>query len=213
MFELHFKEWMILQLSASSGERKRRLMENRHAENQFLKDVWWPVAGQFDYLSAEYEIHDFKDGKRFLDYAYIRPPYRVCFEIDGYGPHSRDISRDQFADQLMRQNYLVLDNWIVLRFSYDDIVRKPRQCQQIIYQMFGKLYHINNVSQLSLHQKEILRYMTLIQRPVTSNEISCHLNVGIKRSRKWLRLLLESQHIQSVTSESLRIHKYKLKEH
>ncbi|WP_426901554.1 hypothetical protein [Rossellomorea vietnamensis] len=38
----------------------------------------------FRFLHPEYEINDFKDGKRYLDFAYIRPTMQICFEIDGW---------------------------------------------------------------------------------------------------------------------------------
>ncbi|WP_252183434.1 hypothetical protein [Rossellomorea vietnamensis] len=72
----------------------------------------------FRFLHPEYEINDFKDGKRYLDFAYIRPTMQICFEIDGYGPHLQKISRWQFSDSLERQNQLVIDGWTVIRFSY-----------------------------------------------------------------------------------------------
>ena len=77
-------------------------------------------------------MDDFKDGKRYLDFAYIRPGFRICIEIDGYGPHLKNSSRWQFSDSLERQNQLVIDGWTVLRFSYDQVKEKPRRCQQFV---------------------------------------------------------------------------------
>jgi hypothetical protein len=33
----------------------------------------------------------------------------------------------------------MLDGWTVLRFAFDDIADKPRQCQQMLLQLHGKL--------------------------------------------------------------------------
>ncbi len=135
-----YEKWMEKLRSKSKGERKRRLASNKnHAERLFVKQVWWPAFGHFNSLQAEYEVKDFKEGWSYLDFAYVTEGYKICIEIDGFGPHWRDINRFQFSDYLMRQNHLVIDGWYILRFSYDDIVEKPRVCQQVIQQLIGKL--------------------------------------------------------------------------
>jgi hypothetical protein len=34
-----------------------------------LQQVWWPAVKSFEGLNPEYEVHDFKDGVRYLHYA------------------------------------------------------------------------------------------------------------------------------------------------
>ncbi|MEO3945490.1 DNA-binding response regulator [Gorillibacterium sp. CAU 1737] len=160
--ERMIEEWMELHSRGRSGESLRRLVEGHgHAERAFVQQVWLPAVGHLDHLVPEYEIHDFRDGVRYLDFAYLRPPYRVCLEVDGYGPHSRDLSRWQFADQLTRQNHLILDGWKVLRFSYDEVKERPRRCQQLIHQMLGNWYQDYDRKEtwkaLGLKQREILQ--------------------------------------------------------
>ncbi|CAM3349026.1 DNA-binding response regulator [Paenibacillus lupini] len=210
MFEAQYEEWLKAQFASSSSERKRRLEEERHAEDLFLKNVWWPAVGQFEHLHGEYEASDYKDGQRFLDYAYIREPYKLCIEIDGYGPHCRDADRRQFADSLMRQNHLILDGWIVIRFSYDDVKSKPRQCQQFIQQLFGKLYSLKPDTDLTLEQKEILRYMKLLRKPATPKDISLLLDVSTKYARKLLIEMVEQRHLQPAKVTDHRVRAYRL---
>ncbi|MFX3631586.1 MAG: DNA-binding response regulator [Candidatus Pristimantibacillus sp.] len=210
MFEVYYEEWLHTQLAASVGDRKRRLEDERFAERLFLEQIWWPAIGNFEDLHGEYEVSDFKDGKRFLDYAFIRAPYQVCFEIDGFGPHCRDIDRNKFADGLMRQNHLILDGWIVIRLSYDDVKKKPRQCQQIIHQLFGRLYSLKPNQELTPNHKEILRYMSISQKSVSPNEISTYLHIGIKKARKLLKELVDKQYLVPATSSQQRIRVYKL---
>jgi hypothetical protein len=210
MFEAQYAQWLSVQLSSSGGERKRRLAEERHAEDLFLKKVWWPAVGQLEHLHAEYEVDDYKDGQRFLDYAYLREPYKICIEIDGYGPHFRDADRRQFADNLMRQNHLILDGWVVIRFSYDDIKSKPRQCQQFLQQLFGKLFSLVSNRNLSLQQKEILRYMQLVRKPVTPKDISLLLSVSTKYARKLLIEMDSLNYLQPANATVHRVRAYKL---
>lgn len=113
-------------------------------------------------MHPEYEVSDYRDGSRFIDFAYIRSPYLIGFEVDGYGDHHRHASRRKFGDDRFRQNYLALDRWIIFRFSYDDIRDTPRKCQQFIQQMLGKLYGVSRTSisdlELPANLRELLRW-------------------------------------------------------
>ncbi|SCW78642.1 hypothetical protein SAMN04487970_104725 [Paenibacillus tianmuensis] len=179
-------------------------------EKLFLQEVWWPAVGHFEHLHPEFEVHDFKDGTRYLDFAYLRPPFKVCFEIDGYGPHSRDASRWQFADRLVRQNHLVIDDWKVIRFAYDDIKEKPRRCQQMIQQLMGRWFGDENVPvALTLKEKEIVRLLVHKQRRVTPAEVSQHLGVSVRYARELLQSLLKRQ-VLVPASGTLRVRAYLL---
>lgn len=178
----------------------------------FLESVWWPAVRNFEYLAPEFEVDDFRDGKRFIDFAYLRHSYRIGFEIDGYGPHWRDANRWQFADHLMRQNHLVVDGWKIIRFSYDDLKEKPRHCQQLVHQFLGKWFShpvISEGKRLSPHEKEIVRFALRKQQPLTLSNVSLHLSVCDKYARKLLRGLADSGIVQPV-SGTKRIHAYRL---
>ncbi|WP_240689486.1 hypothetical protein [Ammoniphilus sp. YIM 78166] len=98
-FEEQYARFLSDHQAARKGERLRRLNEGHaSAEKLFLETVWWPLFHHFQYLHPEYEVDDFKDGKRYLDFAYLRQGIKICFEVDGYGPHLKNISRWQFAD-------------------------------------------------------------------------------------------------------------------
>lgn len=55
-----------------------------------------------------------------IDFAW--PRARLAVEVDGYADHS---SWDDFGADRRRQNGLVLAGWTVLRFTWDDVVRRP----------------------------------------------------------------------------------------
>jgi len=138
-FEAAYEEWMREQRRSSTRERLRRLTEiSNYAEKLFLASVWWPSFGRFTNLHAEFQVTDFKDGFRFIDFAYIAEGFKVCIEIDGYGTHGKEANRRRFSDHLLRQNHLVIDGWIALRFPFDDLRENPLACQQILQQLFGR---------------------------------------------------------------------------
>jgi very-short-patch-repair endonuclease len=213
-FEEVYALFMINQLKTRKGEAKRRLKEGHgHAEKLFLELVWWPIFRHFDYLFPEFEVRDFQDGYRYLDFAFIYLSFRVCFEIDGFGPHSRDMNRRQFADQLLRQNHLVLDGWIVFRFSYDDIRDRPRQCQQIILQMMGRWFgDAKDELNLTVHEKEIVRLAKRTIKPITPITVSQHLGICRRNAQKQLHQLVEKQVlIPEQSGNGIRIRAYRLK--
>ncbi|KQX56788.1 DUF559 domain-containing protein [Paenibacillus sp. Root444D2] len=211
LFDACYEKFMQLQLQTRSGESQRRLQDGHgHAEKLFLEQVWWPAVGRFDFLHAEYPISDFKDGDRYLDFAYIRGNHLVCIEIDGYKAHHKDINRWQFADQLTRQNHLILDGWKVLRFAYDEMKEKPRRCQQLILQMMGSWFGEEQADPaLSLEEKEILRIAGQTGEPLLPKTISQRLHISRNHAGKLLRKLVQMELLQPA-SGTTRICSYKL---
>jgi hypothetical protein len=211
-FEVVYQEFLQKHLINRTGENLRRLQQGLgHAEKMFLEHVWWPAFGHFDHLYPEFEIKDFKDGLRYLDFAFLRPPFRACFEIDGYGPHWHDINRGQFADHLMRQNHLILDGWTVIRFSYEDIKDRPRRCQQIVQQWAGRfLGEREEWTELPALEKEILRYTIKQNTPLTSSDVCQLLSIERRYARKLLgrlvdkKFLVEASGVQRV--RTFRLH-------
>ncbi|KRE32557.1 hypothetical protein [Paenibacillus sp. Soil522] len=216
--ERAYREWILkhTELREPTSERRRRLVErDDHSEQLFAIDIWWQVLGSFEYLHPEYEVNDYRDGSRFLDFTYIRPPFRISIEIDGFGTHQKNASRRKFSDDRFRQNQLVLDDWIVVRFSYDDLRERPRQCQQFIQQLLGKFYGLGRTDalylQLSSPARELLRWA---QRRVNGAAFSPKdarklLWVSAPTARKNLSRLLHLKLIEQA-SGGQRIRSYRL---
>lgn len=196
-----------------SGERLRRIREGHgYAEKLFLEQVWWPAIGHFRHLHPEYEVKDYQDGARFIDYAYIRPPYRIAFEIDGYGPHLRDVDRWRFGDHLMRQNQLVLDGWKIFRFSFDDLVRKERRCQQMVLHLMGRWYGEREEAPTLLGRElDIARLAAGSVEPVTPTAVAAYLGIRPENARKWLSRMVANGVLRPASGER-RIRSYVLTE-
>lgn len=210
-FEAYYERFMLQHMEEAGEMRCRRLKDGLgHAEKLFLQQVWWPAVGHFDYLHSEYEVMDFKDGVRYLDFAYIRAPYRVCIEIDGYGPHGRDLSRWQFADNLQRQNHLVLDGWKVLRFAYDELTDKPRRCQQTVQQLLGRWYgDTHTPTELDWKEKEMVRFAIYTGGAFTPSEAGERLGISERSARTILHRLVQDGYLLPA-SGAARIRSYRL---
>lgn len=67
-----------------------------------------------------------------LDYAW--PAARLAVEVDGYEPHA---GLDAFRHDRARQNRLVLLGWTVLRFTADEVRRRPATVAEQIRTVLG----------------------------------------------------------------------------
>jgi hypothetical protein len=211
MVEQSIEKWMEGQLAASKGARTRKLKEGLgHAGKMFLNNVWCPAIGSFEHLFAEYEVRDFKDGIRFIDFAYIRGYLRICIEIDGYGPHCRDMTREQFIDERERQNDLMNDGWKVYRFAFDLVDQNPRRCQKTIHQIMGRWFgELESDLRLSSMEQDVVRLALGAPHPFTRSDVSDRLGVGVRYGRSLIASLVSKQ-VLIPASGKTRIRKYML---
>jgi len=204
-----YEEFIDMHRRMRSGTRLKRLSEGLgHAELTFLQNVWWPIFHHFENLHPEYEIRDYKEGYRYIDFAYIRPNFRIGIEIDGLDSHWRNISKWQFSDHWQRQNSLVIDGWYVLRFTFPDVAEYPRTCQQTIQQLLGN-WQTNAVAtkQLSVAQREIVRLAFRSSHPIKPKDASDLLDISTKHVQSLLHVLVEDRWLQPA-SGNVRITSY-----
>lgn len=212
-FEKAYAEFLHMHYGKRKGERLRRLKEGHgHAEHLFLTQVWWKALGDFKHLHPEFEVKDFRDGTRFIDFAYLRHSLKLAIEIDGYNTHANTISRSQFSDQLVRQNHLVIDGWKILRFSYDDVKNRPRMCEQILLQFLGKYFgeQQEQLVELSYVEKEICRFTFTAGKSISPRDVSNIFQFEAKKSRRILQEMLAKQLLIPVGAGQQRIKRYGL---
>jgi hypothetical protein len=210
-FEIEYQKFIDFHCLRRKGENLQRL-KNGHgfAEKLFLENVWWPAIGHFDHLHPEYEINDYKDGYRYLDFAYIKGYFRLAIEIDGFGPHWRNITKWHFADHCQRQNHLMIDGWGVVRFPYDEVNEHPRLCQQTIQQLIGRFLGSNSSTTITtIIEQQVIRLATQSVRPITPREICKFLHVGPNYAQKLLHELVGKEWLQPA-SGNVRVRSYRL---
>lgn len=175
---------------------------------------WWPLNGNLDFLHAEYEVPNYRDGSFFLDFAYVRPPHLIDWEIDDFATHGKHANRRTFEYERERQNQLLLDGWKVFRIPLDMIRERPRKCQQFVLQVMGKLYGdfgAKTGSELSIIKREIVRLAVGFKRPFAPEEISLPLGISLQYARKMLHELTDEAWL-AAASGSRRIRTYRLGE-
>lgn len=215
MFAARYEEWLKKQKRMLRGEALRRLAEGHaHNEKLFAETVWYPAIGSFEDLYAEYEVRSYRNGFYYMDFAFLRPPYRVCWEVDDFSSHAKNVNRRKHEYNLDRQNELTLDGWIMFCISLDKIRERPRESQQFVLQSMGKLYGLSATEKpdLTLKQREIMRLAHRLQRPFTPAEASICLGTSDRHVRGLLQELIQLELLEPAGGRS-RIRSYRLTEH
>jgi len=188
------------------------------AEVAFLENVLGPLLRYiFDGLRAEYPLKDFRDRERFADFIYTRGGIRLLIEIDGITTHARNLSSDEFEDHLARQNDLVLQGWMILRFSARQVEKQPMMCQRIIAQAIGHWWMtINRVSPArSDDEKWAYREQEMVQLALRNGgyvrvqDLPINFAISTRSARKWLARFTKSGLLEPIKSQSYTV-RYRL---
>lgn len=198
-FDQAFDAWMTQQMEEEKNPRRLELLKKGlgHGTMEFLRFVWFPAIGQFDHLYPEWEVRDFNNGYRYLDLAYLPGAgiAKGAIEIQGYGPHARDLDVRRFKDLCWRHSLLALDGWTLLPVAYLSIVEEPKQCQQLVLSFVGKFITLAVQPNLDWLEAETVRFARRLLRPFSPMELSEHLRISDRHARRVLHKLVQKQHL------------------
>ncbi len=110
-------------------------------ERAFVESIFYPFAGQdgLKYLQVQTPIVEPSGKRRKLDFTLKTNRYSYVIEIDGYTYHAEGalrVSPEYFDDLLVKQNNLILNNYKLIRFSYNQITREPGMCVDTLRRAF-----------------------------------------------------------------------------
>ncbi|WP_145152439.1 transcriptional regulator [Paenibacillus xylanexedens] len=212
-FDEAYEVWMHSLLEKETNPRVLSRIENglEHGTLEFLRSVWFPVMKSFNHLQPEWEVRDFHNGYRYLDLDYL-PGNGVKggIEIQGYGPHARDLDVRRFKDLCWRHCLLTLDDWIFLPIAYLSIKDEPKRCQQLVLSFMGKFIATDVPASLSWIEAETVRYARRIIRPFAPSELAAHLRITDQHARRVLHSLMDQQ-VLNVASGTQRYRTYILR--
>lgn len=210
-FDQALNDWLQKNISEEKNHRRREILKKGlgHGTLEFLRLIWYPIIGNFEHLYPEWEVRDFNNGYRYLDLAYIPGGAKGGIEIQGYGPHARDLDVRRFKDLCWRHSLLALDGWTFLPIAYLSIKDEPKQCQQLILSFIGRFISMEAPSHLSWLEAEVVRFCHRMLRPITPLELAKHLRISDRHTRKILHRLVEQQ-ILVVARGKERARTYKL---
>jgi hypothetical protein len=162
---------------------------------EFLRLIWFPAIGNFDYLYPEWEVRDYNKGYRYLDLAFLPQGVKGDIEIHDYRTHARDLDTRRFKDLCNRQSLLSLDDWVFLTIAYLSIQEEPEHCKQLALSFVGKFLSFDADSRLNFMEAETVRFARRLMRPFTPQELAGHLRVTDRYARMVLHGLVEGQHL------------------
>ncbi|WP_213413694.1 FaeA/PapI family transcriptional regulator [Xylanibacillus composti] len=211
-FEREWNRWMERHIQVRKGERKQRLLnELGHGEMKFLREIWFPVRRSLDRLHPEYEVKDHQGKPRFLDFAYVSEHVKVGFDVQGYGPHGRDVSRWRFADERKRTAFLLGMGWHLCPFAYDDLEGELDQCRFLLQLVMGRFLGTPSPLDKGVwREKEVLRYFMNHPDPARAKDIADAFSVSAQTARRILLQLRNKQWIEpaNASGDKRRIHAY-----
>jgi hypothetical protein len=210
-FDEEYNHWMEQHIEGAESSRRREILRKGLSRGSidFLQHIWFPVIGHFDHLYPEYEIRDFNNGYRYLDFAYMPGNAKGCIEIQDYRSHARDIEVGRFKDLCMKHSLLVLDDWLFLPIAYLSIHDDPGMIKQLVLSFIGKFLANNVSSELHWTEAETLRFARRLLRPFTPSELAHHLSIKENRTRVILRGLIHKKQLE-VASGTIRYRTYQL---
>lgn len=194
IFDQAFGEWINLAIAQEQNHRRRELLEKGlgHGTREFLRSVWFPAVKNFSHLYPEWEVRDYNNGYRYLDLAYMPSgDVKGGIEIQGYGPHARDLDVKRFKDLCWRHSLLSLDDWTFLPIAYLSITEEPKRCQQLVLSFIGKFISTDAPEKLTWLEAETIRYARRLFRPFTPSELATHLRITDQHARRILHKLVE----------------------
>lgn len=211
-FDQQYELWMHTNILNETNPRRLEILHKGlgHGTVEFLRSVWFPTIGNFNDLHPEWEVRDFGNGYRYLDLAYMPGDARGGIEIQGYGPHARDLDVRRFKDLCRRHCLLALDGWTFLPIASPSIVDEPKQCQQLILSFVGRFVASDVPASLSWLEAEAVRFARRLLRPITPLELANHLRVSDRHTRRLLHKLVELQ-ILVIASGQQRARTYELR--
>ena len=89
-------------------------------------------------LQVQYHCVDIYGRHRYIDFAPESPKSKIAIEIDGETYHNPSkVSENKYADDLLKQNSLIYDNWKVYRWIYSQLEKQPEKVKDELITFLG----------------------------------------------------------------------------
>ena len=89
-------------------------------------------------LQIQYPCVDIYGRHRYIDFALESPESKIAIEIDGETYHNPSkVSENKYADDLLKQNSLIYDNWKVYRWIYSQLEKQPEKVKDELITFLG----------------------------------------------------------------------------
>jgi len=211
-FDEAWNRFLQREMKHAGPRRLERLKSDLVGERKMFREVLWPVFGSFEHFSLEHELKSLSGVTIYVDAVYH--PLRLAFESEGFVPHAENITRERFSFERMRIRTLSLYGYKYIPFSWDELDKNAEACRQFVYSLLGRFTGEDDPSlkQLSVYEREVLRYANRLQRPIGLEDAQKCLGLSAPTVRKVLRGLMEKKLIRPTGRGIRKIRRYELDE-
>jgi len=192
-YEQAHEDYIQHHLACRTGERRGRLERGHgHAEALFLRNVWWPLRGDFCSLHPEYEVLDWRGRSYFADFSFMPGTVKLLLEIKGYAAHVRDMDRQKYSNELNRETFLCAMGYQVISFAYDDVEQRPELCITLLRMVLSRyMTAAAPEGKVLLADREIMRYVIRQGGSIRPRDIAEYFVLDPKTVRNILHKLCE----------------------
>ena len=120
-------------------EPMKAISVNSRAEELFVQ-LFCEAFGseKTENLQVQYPCVDIYGRHRYIDFALESPESKIAIEIDGETYHNPSkVSENKYADDLLKQNSLIYDNWKVYRWIYSQLEKQPEKVKDELITFLG----------------------------------------------------------------------------
>jgi very-short-patch-repair endonuclease len=133
-------EWMLARVSKQGrhgcGPFRRALDERalkmKAPDRGLLEPRMAGLLRRFGLRDYTYQHDAFGDGSTFIDFAFVAE--KVAVEVKGFESHG---TPHAMTDDFEREHRLIADGWIVLSFTWNQVVRRPKYVADRIREVLG----------------------------------------------------------------------------
>lgn len=137
-------EWMLARVSVQGrhgcGPFRRALDERAlkmaAPHKGLLEPRFAGLARRYKLPTYSYQHDAFGDGSTFIDFAFV--PQKVAVEVKGLKDR---LNPKKLTDDFEREHRLSAAGWIVLSFTWNQIVKRPKYVADTILQVLGARSH------------------------------------------------------------------------
>jgi hypothetical protein len=213
MAELEYRNLLETQIKQATGMRLEQLQKQGEGEHKLMVEIVWPVRKTFEGIILEKEIVTLTGAKAYIDA--FDEKFRLGLESEGFVVHAERVTRPRFDFERNRIRSMLAYGIHYTPFTYDEMDKRPEICRRALYEIYGSFSspadHFSK-EQLTLYEREVVRYALWLGQPFSIRDVQACTNKGEDFCRKVIRSLLKKRLIRPMYLNRTRNHYYVLEE-
>lgn len=206
-FEVKFAEFLEDQKKGADARRLEMLEKDLTGTKKMFRELLLPVFGSFDGFRLEFRIVGTNGISIYVDALY--EPLGLSFECEGFTYHAETITRERFSFERARIRTLLRYGYLYVPFSMDELEKRPEACRSSLRDVL-QYWEQRQAEGISLHERELLRYVARLSRPFKLSDVSTCLQMKRTYCLQVIKQLVSKKLIQPLRPSRQRNHHYVL---